>query len=87
MDISPYTLQWAAPSHQNCHFPWGSGPLFNTWFLGPTGFHTQMASRLVQPFFAGLAIVTDKLTYRATLFVKTGRIYVHSTAMRPRKCD
>ena len=40
---------------------------------------TQMASRSVQPFFAGLTTVTDRQTDYATWSVTIGRIYVRRT--------
>jgi len=43
-----------------------------------------MTSRLVQPFFAGLTSVTDRLTDHAAQSVTIARICVHSTAMRPK---
>ena len=53
-----YTLQWQAPFPlQNCPFPWGSGPPFNTHLirrsLGPPDFSTQKASASVQPVSQG----------------------------------
>ena len=58
----------------------GSGP---PWFLGPTRALNQMASQSVEPVFAGLTIMTDRLSDHATQSVTTGRIYVRSTAMWP----
>jgi len=34
-----YTLQWAAPSHENCPFPWGIWIPSNAWFFGPIRAH------------------------------------------------
>ena len=45
---------------------------------------TQTVPRLVKPFFSGLTTVTDRPTDHATQSVTTGRIHVHSTAMRPK---
>jgi len=39
---------------------------------------------MVQPFFVGLTIVTDRPTDRpATAYLTRGRIYARGTAMRP----
>ena len=51
--------------------------------LRPPESKSQTASRLVQPFFAGLTTVTDRPTDRETRSVTIGRIYILSTAMRP----
>jgi len=82
----PYTLQWdasfllkSAPSHG------GSGPLFNTWFLGPTRILNQNSIAIGTAVFAGLTSVTNRLTDHATQSITTGRIYIRSTAMRPKK--
>jgi len=47
----PYTLQWVPLSPSKLPLPMGgSGPPYNTWFLGPPETVTQTASRSVQPF-------------------------------------
>ena len=52
---------------------------------------TQTASRSVQQFFAELTSVTDRQTDRmadhANWSVTIGRIYVRSTAMRPKMAE
>ena len=52
-------------------------------FLSPSESTIQTASRSVQPFFAGLTIVTERQTDRqtdhATLSLTVGRICVRST--------
>jgi len=45
-----YTLQWDAPSPQNCSFHEGSGPHLIHGCLGPPESSTQMVSRSVQLF-------------------------------------
>ena len=73
----PYTLQWAAPPSK---LPIATGASIpsNTWFLGPT------ASRSVQPYLQGSrSWETDRPTDHATS-VTVGRIYVRSTATRPK---
>jgi len=67
-----------------------SGPLRNTWFLGPSLVLNPNGISTGSTVFAGLTSVTDRhrLTNRpterhATQSVTIGRIYVHSTAMRP----
>jgi len=74
----PYTLQWTALPRL------GSS---TTWFLGPTGVLNPNGISIGSAVFAGLTTVSDRwterLTDRATRCVTIGRIYVHSTAMRP----
>ena len=64
----PYTLQWAALSHQNCPFHGGPGPHLIHGSLGQPESSNQTASRLIQSFlvFAGLTTVTDRPTDHAT---------------------
>ena len=38
---------------KNAPSPWGSGPPFSTWYLGPPESSSQTASRSVQPFLYG----------------------------------
>ena len=70
-----------APSHG------GSGPLSNTWFLGPTQVRNPNGMSIGSAVFAELTIVIDRPTDRQTTpCVTIGRIYVRSmTAMRPKK--
>jgi len=63
-----------------------------TWFLGPTRVHNPNDVSISSAVFAGLTSVTDRPTDYVTLSVPLtiGRIYVHSTAMRPNNtniCD
>jgi len=62
-------------------------PQSNTWFPGPIRVHIANGILIGSAVFAGLTIVTDRLTDRttdhATPPVTIGRIYVHSTAVRP----
>ena len=75
---------------QNCPFPWGSRPPSNTWFLGPTRVQNPNGISIGSAVFAGLTSVRDRQTDRptdhATRSVTIGRIYVRSTAMRPKNC-
>ena len=63
----------------------GSGPLSNTWFLGPTQLLNPNGISVGAAVFAGLTSVTDRPTDHATRLVRIGRIYVRSTVMRPNK--
>jgi len=63
----PYTLQWdasfllkSAPSHG------GSGPPFNTWFLGPTRILNPNGIAIGAAVLAGLTSVTDRPTDHPT---------------------
>jgi len=87
---SPYTLQWdappplkIAPSHGGIWTP------SNTWFLGLTRVLKPNGISIGAAVFAWLTSVTDRQTDRptdhATRSVTVGRIYVHSTAMWPKK--
>jgi len=83
----PYALQWDAlfplkyaPSHR------GSGPPSNTWFPGPTQVLSPKGMSIVAAVFAGLTSVTNRPTDHANQSVTLGRIYVRSTAMRPKVC-
>ena len=82
---SPYTdgilyiLQWAAPFPSKLPLPMGDmDPDLVRGSLGPPESRTQMASRSVQPFFARLTAVTDRLTDHASVSVAIGRICVRS---------
>jgi len=84
----PYTLQWGTLPPPNCPFPWGSGPLSSTWFVGPTRVLNPKGISIGAAVFAGLTSVTDRSTDRptdrhATRSITIDRIYVRSTAMRP----
>ena len=67
-------------------------PPSNTWFPGPTQVLNPNGSSSGTAVFAGLTSVTDRQTDRqihrptdhATQSVTIGRIYVRSTAMRPK---
>jgi len=87
---SPYTLQWdappplkIAPSHGGIWTP------SNTWFLGLTRVLKPNGISIGAAVFAWLTSVTDRQTDRPTdhdtRSVTVGRIYVHSTAMWPKK--
>ena len=63
----PYTSQRTAPPTSKLPFPMGDlDPHLIYGSLGPPKFSTQMASRSVKPFFAGLTTVTDWQTDHAT---------------------
>jgi len=84
----PYTLQWdACFPPKNLPFPmWGSGPHLIHGSLEPPESSTQMASGWFSRFLQGLLVwQTDRPIDYATRSVTVGRIYVHSTAMRPKK--
>jgi len=61
----------------------------NVWFLGPTrdhnpnGISSALSQHMEKTVFAQLTIITDGQT--TLLTVKIGRIYIHSTAMWPKK--
>jgi len=59
-----------------------SEPPSNTWFLGPTRVHNSNSISICSAVFAGLTIVTEERPHSPS--VTTGRIYVCSTAMRPK---
>jgi len=66
-------------SPQNCLFPWGTWTPSNLlWLLGPTTVHNPNGISIGSVVFAGLMIVTDRLTDHTTPSVITGRIYVHT---------
>jgi len=56
---------------QNCPFPWGSEPLSNTWFPGPTRIRNPNGISIGSAVFAGLTTVTDRPTDHATRSVAT----------------
>jgi len=60
------TLQWEAHPPQNAPFHGGSGPLSNTWFLGPTRLFNANGISIGAAVFAGLTSVTDRQTDRQT---------------------
>jgi len=55
----------------------------NTWFTGSTRLHNPNGVSIGSAVFVGLTIVTNRQTDHATS-VTVGRIYVRSTAMRPK---
>jgi len=59
--VSLYFTMGRPLSPQNCPFARGDLDPPNAWFLVPES-KIQTASRSVQPFFAGLTIVTDRQT-------------------------
>ena len=71
---------WACPFPKNCPFAWTTS---NKWFLGPTWILYPNGITVGWSVFAGLTTVRN--TDHATQSVTIGRIYVHSTAMRPNK--
>jgi len=56
-------------SPQNCLFTWGSGPPFNTCFLGSTRVHVPNAISTGSAVFAGLTTVTHQQTDHAATSV------------------
>jgi len=62
-----------------------SGPQSNTCFFGPTRVQNPNGIMIGSAVFAGLTSVADRPTDHATRSVTIGRIYVRSTAMRPKK--
>ena len=76
-----------AHSPNNCPFAWRIWAPSNTCFLGPIQVLNPTGISIASAVFAGLASVTDRPTDRptdhATRSITVGRIYVHSTAMRP----
>jgi len=83
---SPYSLQWAAPFPVKiAPLAWGSGPLFNAWFCGPTRVCIPKDISIDSAFLQGSRLwQTDRQTDHDTLSVTTCRIYVRSTAIRPK---
>jgi len=63
---------------------WKCGPPSNTWFPVPTRVHIPNGISIGSVVFAGLTIVTDRLTDRLRYSVCNSRPYLSSTAMRPR---
>jgi len=83
---SPYTLKLAAP------FPLkiapmhgGSGPISNTWFLGPTWVYNPNGMSISSAVFARLTTVTDRPTDRQTdrpyYSICNNRPHIRSTVM------
>jgi len=76
------------PPLKNCLFHWGIWTPSNTWFPGPTQVLNPNGISIGSAVFARLTGVTDRQTDRptdpATRSVTIGRIYVRSTAMRPK---
>jgi len=82
----PYTLQWATFAHQNCPYPWGSGPP-NTRFLAPARVLNPNGIWVSSTVMQGTVTdrPTDRLTDHASQSVRVGRSYVRSTGMRLNK--
>ena len=73
------------PPPQKLPLPWVSEtPPSNTQFLGPTRVLNPNCISIGSTVFARLTTVSDKQTDHATRSVTVGRIYVRSTAMRPK---
>ena len=70
---------------QDCPFPRGMLTPSNTSFLEPTQVLNPNGISIGSAVFAELTSVTDRPTDHATRSVTIGRIYVCSTAMRPKK--
>ena len=92
---SRYTSQQATRSPpQNCLFPRRPVLPSNTWLLGPTRVLNRNGMSIGSVVYAGLTTVRDRQTDRQTQqptdrprytwWVTIGRIYVRSTAMRPK---
>jgi len=77
-----------SPSKSPLH-SWGSGPTFNTWFLGPTRVRNLSGISNGSAVCARLTIVTDRQTNRQTdrprYSICNNRVdrTLRSTAMRP----
>jgi len=79
---SPYTLNWSPLYPQNCPFALGDlDPRPNTWFLGLIWVHNPNSISIGSAAFAGLMIVTDRLTDRPHYSVCN--IYIRNTTMWP----
>ena len=64
---------------------WESVSLSNTWFLGPTRVHIyQNGVSIGTAIFAGLTVVTDRLTDRLCYSVCSNRPNLASAAMQPK---
>ena len=55
----------------------------NTCFLWPTWLHITKSISIGSAVFAGLTVVTDRLTERPRYSISNNRLHLHSTAMRP----
>jgi len=62
-----YTLQWAAPSPQNCLFSWQIWTPCNSWSLRPTQVLNPNGISIGSAVFARLTTVTDRQTRQTTL--------------------
>jgi len=70
----PYTLQWAVPSPSKLPLCMvGSGPSYNTWFLGTTRVLNPNGISISSAVFAGLTTVSDQLTDRPCYSVGNNR--------------
>ena len=68
-----FTMGHLFPS-QNCLFPWGSAPPFNTFTLGPIH-ATQMVSRSLEPFLQSSPLrQTNRPHYSVTIGLKTDKV-------------
>jgi len=63
----------------------GSGPTSDTWFLEFSGVLNPNGISIGAAIFAQHTSVTERTTDHATRSVTIGHIYVHSTAMWPKK--
>jgi len=72
----PYTLQWDAPSPQNCTFSWRIWTPSNTWLLVCTHVLNLNGFSIGSSIFAWHTSVTDRPTDHANRLVTIGRIYV-----------
>jgi len=80
-----YALQWAASFPSNLPLPMGIWTSSNTWFLGLTRVHNPNGMSICSAFLQGLRTrQTDRQTAHAIPILSIGRIYVRSTAMRPK---
>ena len=88
----PYTLQWYVPPPSKLPIPMGDLDPHNTWFPGSSRVLNPNGISIGSAVFAALTSVTDRQTDRptdrstdhASRSVSIGRIYVRSTAMRPK---
>jgi len=82
---TPLHNQLPLSTPQNCAFPWGdldSHLIHGS--LGSPESSTKNGISIGADVFAGLTSVTDRPTDHATRSVTIGRMYVCSTAMRPK---
>jgi len=72
-------LTKTAPSHGGRWLP------SNTWFLWPTWVLNPNGISICSAIFAGLTTMTDRPKGQVTRSVTIGHMYLHSTAMWPKK--